>query len=231
MLAGERQFSADASHELRTPLTVLSGELELARARADHDPALAGAVERAGAQVGAMRDLVEALLLLRRAAEHGPGGVAGFEPVNLADLLRDELAEAAARHAGRSADVTQSAPDELLVLGSPALLHAAVRNLVDNALKFSCAGQAVRVSVTATGNRARLVVEDGGPGIPREERERVFAPFYRGAEARAGGGGFGLGLPILRRVARAHGGDVVVDGSPLGGARFELSLPRLECRA
>jgi len=87
--------------------------------------------------------------------------------------------------------------------------------------------RAVAVSLVETEGRAELTVDDSGPGIPVAERERVFDPFYRGAEARAGGSGFGLGLPILRRVARAHGGDVRVLDSPLGGARFVLRLPGL----
>jgi two-component system OmpR family sensor kinase len=70
-----------------------------------------------------------------------------------------------------------------------------------------------------------VVVEDGGRGIAAEDRDRIFDPFFRGAEARASHDGFGLGLPILRRVARAHGGDVAVSASALGGARFELRLP------
>jgi two-component system OmpR family sensor kinase len=81
------------------------------------------------------------------------------------------------------------------------------------------------VTVLTCRGTCQVVVEDGGPGIAPEERERIFDPFYRGSEARARHEGFGLGLPILRRVARAHGGDVNVSASPLGGARFELSLP------
>ena len=72
---------------------------------------------------------------------------------------------------------------------------------------------------------SRVVVDDAGRGIAPQEWTRIFDPFYRGPEARAGREGSGLGLPILRRVARAHGGDVVVGASPLGGARFELFIP------
>jgi two-component system OmpR family sensor kinase len=118
-------------------------------------------------------------------------------------------------------------PDEILVAGHGALLASALRNLLDNALKFTRPGQAVAVSLVETDGRAELTVDDSGPGISVAERERVFDPLYRGAEARAGGSGFGLGLPILRRVARAHGGDVQVLDSPLGGARLVLRLPGL----
>jgi signal transduction histidine kinase len=83
----------------------------------------------------------------------------------------------------------------------------------------------VEIEVAASGATAHLRVDDQGPGVPEAERGRIFDPFYRGAGARAGSSGFGLGLPILRRVAEVHGGGVDVSRSPLGGARFELRLP------
>ena len=147
--------------------------------------------------------------------------------MNLCDLVRDGVAEMAARHPERARDVELCAPDEILVYGHPVLLAAALRNLLDNAFKFSMPGTPVRIAVAAREDVTTATVDDGGPGIPETERARVFDPFYRGAEARASRAGFGLGLPILRRVARSHGGDVAVSASPQGGARFELMLPRV----
>ncbi len=227
-LRAERQFTADASHELRTPLTVLSGELEMAGGRAGADPRLGRSLASAAEQVRAMRELVEAILLLHRSGETRGAVEAEFEPVNLADVVREVVAEAGPRHPARGGDICVQTPDEVLVRGDPALLASALRNLVDNALKFTRAGQPVQITVRAIGGGASLVVDDGGPGIPDHERRRVCDPFFRGAEARAGGSGFGLGLPILRRVARAHGGDVVLGQSALGGAQFTLTLPTLE---
>ena len=83
----------------------------------------------------------------------------------------------------------------------------------------------MRVTVCDRDGRSVVVVDDAGKGVLPEERDRIFDSFYRDAEARANHAGFGLGLPILRRVARAHGGDVNVFASDLGGARFELNLP------
>ena len=137
-------------------------------------------------------------------------------------------AESGTRYPGRGADIALTAPDEVLVHGHPALLASALRNLLDNALKFTRVGQPVRILVSENGANACVVTEDGGTGIGAADRERVFDPFFRGSEARAGGSGYGLGLPILRRVARAHGGDVVAGRSELGGARFELTLPILK---
>jgi signal transduction histidine kinase len=224
LLQSERRFTADASHELRTPLTVLSGELETALTRADLPVETRAGLKRAAEQGQTMRDLVEALLLLRRAGPATAGERGAFELVNLADVVRDIAREAAARSAARSHDLAVSAPDEVLVSGQPALLASAVRNIVANAIKFTRAGQAIHIMVEGA-EEASIIVDDGGPGIPPEERERVFDPFYRGPEARAARSGLGLGLPILRQVARAHGGEVTIGGSPLGGARVTLRLP------
>ena len=224
-LRAERRLTADVSHELRTPLTVLSGELEMAAAQAPKPSPLADDLRRATEQVAAMRELVEAILLLHRTGANRRDA-SGFEPVNLCDVAREVVAEAKERSPGRTDDFDLAVPDEVLVAGQPTLLASALRNLVDNAAKFTSPGDRIRVGVEQSGLEARVIVDDEGPGVGEDERERVFDPFYRGAEARAERTGFGLGLPILRRVARAHGGDVVVDRSPLGGARFELRLPR-----
>jgi len=225
-LRAERQFASDASHELRTPLTVLSGEIELAGAQAGLSPATRGGLERAAVQVRTMRELVEALMLLRRASE-GQGGVRqAFEPVDLSDVVDSAKGEVGARSPDRRDDISATASLDVVVSGHPVLLVAGVRNLLDNAVKFTAAGTRVSVTVAQDDRWARVCVEDGGPGIAESDYERIFDPFFRGNEARAGSSGFGLGLPILRRVARVHGGDVTVERSPLGGARITLRLPR-----
>lgn len=225
MLQGERQFTQDAAHELRTPLTVVSGELEFAVSKlATTDPLRIG-LERAGAQAKAMSELVEALLFLRRADPAASDTRHEFVAVNLSDLMRDAAAELLARNPERVADLVIDAEDEVLVHGHTALLGSALRNLLGNALKFTRPGEAIRASVRTQSGWGALTVEDAGRGIPIADRERVFDPFYRDAEARAHHEGFGLGLAILRRVVRAHGGEVEVAESALGGARFELRLP------
>lgn len=225
MVRAERHFTEDAAHELRTPLTVLAGELEFALIDPALDPRHRAGLQGAAHQVRAMSELVEALLFLRN-ADTGRGAPAPDSvPVNLGDLARDAAHALVREHPERSADLSVCGDDEALVGGHAVLLATALRNLVANALKFTEPGQAVRVTVAAAGDTSRVVVEDAGPGIPAGDRDNIFDPFYRGAEARAGKEGFGLGLPILRRVARAHGGDVAVSVSSLGGARFELCLP------
>jgi two-component system OmpR family sensor kinase len=223
-LRAERHFTQDAAHELRTPLTVLSGELEYALQDSSlperHRPGL----ERAFREVTTLSNLVEALLLLRR-ADSDPLRGGDAIPVNLGDVVRNLAREIAARQPERAADLSVAAPDEAFATGHAVLLAAAIGNLLSNAFKFTRAGQSIRVTVTSGDDQCSVVVEDAGPGVPPSDRERVFDPFYRGGEARSSFDGVGLGLPILRRVARAHGGDVRLDQSTLGGARFELSLP------
>ena len=228
LLAAERHFTQDAAHELRTPLTVVSGELEYVLA----DPGLSArdrdALRRAWQQSRELSLLVDALLLLR-SADAQPEPRSGV-PVNLSDVAREVAAQARAAEPARAADLRLEAADEVLVPGQAPLLAAAVRNLVSNALRFTAAGQPVAVTVSGGGHGASLVVEDGGPGVQPDDTERIFDPFYRSPEARAAGSGFGLGLPLLRRVARAHGGEVVVGRSSFGGARFELRLPAWAAR-
>jgi signal transduction histidine kinase len=223
-LRAERNFTQDAAHELRTPLTVLSGELEYALQDLSLPDRQRSGLERAYGEAATLSDLVEALLLLRRADSDALQPVETI-PVNLADVVRDLAGEVARCQPERAADLTVTAEEEMFVTGHATLLTAAIRNLISNAVKFTKAGQPIHVTVASAGDRCTVVVEDAGPGIPPADRERVFDPFFRGGEARGTFDGVGLGLPILRRVARAHCGDVSLEESTLGGARFELSLP------
>jgi signal transduction histidine kinase len=225
MLRGERLFTQDAAHELRTPLTVVSGEIEYALSKLAPTDAQRTGLVRAADQVRTMSELVEALLFLRRSDAVTESGDTEFAPVNLSDLVRDAIAELLLRAPARASDVSVAAQDEAMVSGHATLLGSALRNLLGNALKFTAPGQAVRVAVHAGNGRASVTVEDAGNGIRAEDRGRVFDPFYRDAEARSSHDGFGLGLAILSRVARAHGGEVELEDSELGGARFELRLP------
>ncbi len=225
-MSAERRLTADASHELRTPLTVLSGELDMLLEKTPREAPGTRGLERAAQQIGAMRELVEAILLLHRSGEAGANREA-FEIHNLCDIAREALAETLPRYLGRAQDVRLMAPDEILISGHGVLLASALRNLLDNAFKFTRPGDLIEIRVTEDCGHAVLAVNDQGPGVREDERERIFDPFFRGAEAESGTGGFGLGLPILRRVARAHGGDVEVKASDLGGASFALRLPML----
>ncbi|HEY0705562.1 MAG TPA: HAMP domain-containing sensor histidine kinase [Polyangia bacterium] len=220
-LAHERRVAVQASHELRTPLTVLRGELE----ELVEKDGTVGAKRALGAADGLIR-LVEALLWLSRSQAPLAADARGV--VNLADVVREQVAHTRALHGQRPIDVV--APDEVLVSGNEPLLGRAVGNLIDNACKYTPGGGAVHVSVTPAaeaGGAAQVTVTDEGPGIPADLHARIFEPFFRGGDARAKTDGVGLGRPLAHSVARAHGGELSLTPSERG-ARFVLSIPALD---
>jgi signal transduction histidine kinase len=216
----QQQFVADASHELRSPLASLRQTAEVARVHPGALPEgeLAEAVLEESAR---MQRLVDQLLLLTRADE---GVVARADQ----DVDLDDLALAEAKRVVRPGlDVDTSGVGAGRVRGDLTALGQVVRNLVDNAARH--AGALVAVGVRETGALVELVVEDDGPGIPDDQRERVFERFVRLDEARArDAGGSGLGLAIVKEIVAAAGGDVDVSSSDLGGARFVVRLPRAD---
>jgi signal transduction histidine kinase len=217
-VARERRFAAQASHELRTPLTTLQGELEVLAA--DAVPSQEG-VRRALASAKNLVRLVESLLLFGKAEARFD--LTQLEVLNLADLIRRE-AEACAIGPAASR-LSLNVPDEVMVLGDDRLLGRAVSNLLDNALKYSPPDAPVVATLTEAGAEAVLRVSDRGTGVPEALRERVFEPFYRESRARVGRPGHGLGLPLARAVARAHGGEVLLAKGAEVGTTFEIRLP------
>lgn len=205
----QRELLANASHELRSPLARLRMALELVEEEEER--------ERRGALVeGARKDivdldaLIEDLLLMARTDGRTPRRP--FERVDLSALLAQESARAG---------VPANAP-EVSVMGDPLLLRHLLRNLLENAERHA-GGNEVCASVEISGPYATLVVEDRGPGVPENERDRIFAPFYRmpGADS----SGSGIGLALVRQVAQYHGGNARVLAREGGGSRFEVSLP------
>jgi signal transduction histidine kinase len=208
----QQRFVADASHELRTPLTRIRAELELDERHPDRaDPAATR--RKVLRDVGALQRLVDDLLLLAR----NDARVRTADAlVDLDDLVLEEA------EAFRGVDVGNVSAAQ--VRGDAAALRRVVRNLVDNATRH--ARRRVAVTLGERGDRARLIVEDDGEGIPPERRAEVFERFARLDDARTPTEGrTGLGLAIVRAVVTQHGGSVEVDDSPLGGARFVVSLP------
>lgn len=232
MLRAERDFTQDAAHELRTPLSVVSGEIEYARTHREVPASLKPGLKNAAHQVRAMNDLVEALLFLRRADSLEPSALAGLAPVDLTEMVRDTTQDVLSQVPLRAGDVRVLPSVEAWVAGHSVLLAAGLRNLLTNALQATTPGQPVEVGIDHEDGRWVVAVDDSGPGVDPADRARVFDPFFRGAEARSRRDGSGLGLHILRRVARAHGGEVDIRASRLGGARFEMKLlewaPRAE---
>lgn len=220
-LESQRRFVADAAHELRSPLTALSLQLQLAtRARGEAKRAEAHESLRQGVERATR--LVEQLLALARQAPDAPPA----EPraVDLAEVAR----EAAGRHshaaAAKSVQLSCLAGTRVEIAGDPAGLAVLADNLVGNAVRYTPPGGTVWVSAGLDAGQAFLSVLDDGPGIPREERGRVFDRFYRGSGAT--GPGSGLGLAIVKEVAARHGAAVALDDGLCGrGIRVSVSFP------
>jgi two-component system OmpR family sensor kinase/two-component system sensor histidine kinase QseC len=215
----QRHFVADAAHELRSPLTALKlqvGLLQGSQSKDEHDAAVA----RLRAGIDRAARLVEQLLALARAA---PGGADAMADVDLVHVARQAIADASAPAAARQAVVELDAPATLRMRGDAQALGSLVRNLVDNAIKHGGSGVRIRVSIEQAGPVVRLRVDDSGPGIPRDERERAFDRFYR--REGSGSEGSGLGLAIARAIASQHAGTVALDDAPLGGLRVAVTLP------
>ncbi len=218
----QQHFVADAAHELRTPLAALKLQA-LSLERAESDEARGVAVGRLTAGIERATRLVEQLLVLARQEASDASGAAASQ-VSLADLARRAVADMSGAAQAKGIDLGVQRADEVNVKGQADALMILMRNLADNAIKYTPVGGTVDVSVRADGGGALLVVEDSGPGIPAEERERVFDRFYRIAGSEAGGSG--LGLAIIKAIAERHGAQLTLDSSDrLGGLRVAIRFP------
>ncbi len=216
-LQRQREFAADTSHELRTPLAVIRAGVARARQQPDATVADVGpTLDMVDAEAIRLGALVDDLLALART----DAGTADLDlaDVDLADLAADALAPLGALAATRGTTLELDvAPAPLR--GDAVRLRRLVTVLVDNAIRHGREGGRVRVTVRP----GRLLVEDDGPGIRPEHRDRVFNRFWRGADAAPGGSG--LGLAIASWIAERHGGRIIVGDSTLGGASFDVRLP------
>jgi signal transduction histidine kinase len=212
-LMAERSLLIGAiSHDLKTYLTRMrlraEGIAELDRR------------ERLIDDLDAMTALIETSLGFAR----GTAAEIGRAPVDLADIVAVEVAE----HAAQGARITLSGEEvpDATVAGDALALRRVIANLIGNAVKFGRAS--VAVAVRRAGSSCQVVVEDDGPGIPEAERAAVFSPYYRVERSRnRKTGGTGLGLAIARQIAEAHGGTIVAEAAPSGGARLVVTLPAL----
>ena len=215
-----RDLVANVSHELRTPLSALQASLEnLVEGVQEPEPETLRAMH---AQVQRLGRLVEQLLDLSRMES---GGLAldlrSFAVAELAERVRAE----AALHARPGVDVVLDVePADLAIMGDTERVHQVVTNLVENALRFSPVPGVVTVCARPAGASVRLEVVDQGPGIPSEDRGRVFERFHRVDSARSGGGA-GLGLAIARWIVDLHGGSIRAEGAQPRGCRIVVDLP------
>ncbi len=219
MAARIRRFVADRTflltaigHDLKTPITRLQLRAEF--------------IEDEELRARMQADLDELLAMVRSTLEFGRD-VATDEPlsqVDLASLVRTVADEAADLRPDLAPRVDVTGPEHLTAAVRPMALKRALANLVGNALKY---GAAAHIALAATPRTVTIAIEDEGAGLPPEEIERVFQPFYRVETSRnRETGGTGLGLSIARNIARAHGGDVTLASLPGGGLRATITLPQ-----
>ncbi|HUY65462.1 MAG TPA: HAMP domain-containing sensor histidine kinase [Acidimicrobiales bacterium] len=217
----QAEFTADASHELRTPLSVIEAEVDLALSRERDVQSYRAALRRVSSESGRLQSIVDDLLWLARAdADPHP---------ELSDSVADvtALAQSCVERFGAVADsmsvtLTNRGDHDgpLLIRADAEAIDRLIAVLLDNACRYAGDGGSVDLRVSHGGGRARLTVDDSGPGIPEHHRELVFDRFHRAGDER---GGTGLGLAIADAVVRNSGGTWSVGTSPLGGAHMEVS--------
>jgi signal transduction histidine kinase len=218
LLRSQRGFVADASHQLRTPLAAL--RLRLENIEADGPRHRPEDLDGALAEVSRLTELVESLLVLARAEDApAPSVDVPLDPV-IEARLDAWSAVADERGVRLEADVA-----DVGVRSEPGRLEQVLDNLLSNALDAAPAGSVVRVGVRQVGERVTITVRDRGPGMTLEQQARAFDRFWRSPDARHSRSGFGLGLPIVRRLVLADGGDVLLGDGPEGGLTVTVSLP------
>jgi signal transduction histidine kinase len=224
----QMEFVTGVTHELNTPLAAIRSAGQNLAAGIVTEPAqvrrYGDLLEKEGARLSALVAQV-----LDFAGIESGGRAYAREPLSLASLLDEVVRDSrlVLEQAGIAVE-REVAPDLPELRGDAPALRRAIANLVTNAAKFAATGRwiAIRAAARADGRAVVLRVEDRGPGIPREERERVFEPFYRGPAAeRNATPGSGLGLSLVRHVVRAHGGSVRVEPRDGGGAALVVELP------
>jgi two-component system OmpR family sensor kinase len=217
-IEAQKRFTADAAHELRTPLTALQLQIQLLeRARSPDDQREALDALRAGAKRAS--HLVEQLLTMARLEPQ-----AAAEPsskVALQEIAANVLAELEPLAEAKGVELHLVRADPAPVTGQAPALHILARNLVDNAVRYTPPGGHVNIQTKTEDGHAVLEVTDSGPGIPAEERERVFDRFYR--LPGTGVQGSGLGLAIVRQIADAHRARIEL-GEPDHGTGLRITV-------
>lgn len=224
LLERERRFIQDASHELRTPITTALGHAELIQRGAGADGQVAGDAQVVVKELMRLRRLAERLLLL--AAAEDPDFLhrrpLEVEPV-LVEALRRWSATPRRWRLGRM--------DEVVVEADADRLAVALDALIENAVKHTSEEDTIELSVTASHGQALIAVADSGPGIAPVDQERIFERFGQAGSPRSRlAGGMGLGLPIVKTVAEAHGGSLTLDSVPGRGSTFRLSIRSVRMR-
>ena len=221
----ERRWFADISHELRTPVAIMRGEIDAVRdgLRSFNTET----VDSLREEVNRLSELIDDLHQLS-VSELGPVHY-DEKPIDLRELLAADVARFRTRAGEERLDIDFTCPDDsaYVVVGDASRLSQLFRNLIENSLRYTNEGGAIRIELTASTADVIIVVDDSEPGVPTESLSQVFERLYRVDESRArASGGSGLGLTICKNIVEAHKGSIEASHSDLGGLRIRVRLPR-----
>ena len=220
--AAQRQFSANAAHELRTPLAVIRTKLEVFEKNnntnsADYQETV-NMIRMQTSRVSHVIDILLEMTDLQSAQKQ--------DHISLADMAEEVICDLTALADKKDITISQN-PGTAEIIGNDTLVYRAIYNLVENAIKYNNTGGKVTVSIKEDSEYASVIIRDNGPGIKQEDWQHIFEPFFRIDKSRSRDmGGAGLGLALVKEIARQHGGDVYVVQSSKNGTEIALKLRR-----
>ena len=215
----EERFTADASHELRTPVTVILSACEYAEKYDETPEERRETIETIQRQGKKMAALISQLLQMTRMDQETE--LAQFRKTDLSELVRTLCSEQGEREETLILDI----PEHITAQANEALLSRLFQNLLDNAFKYGRPGGRVWVTLRREAGELRLTVRDEGPGIPEDERDKIWQRFYQIDPARSSDRGAGLGLAMVQQIAEVHGGRMTLESLTGAGSAFTLHLP------
>lgn len=221
LISRQRQLIFDVSHELRSPLARLNVALDLAKGgKAGNLP-----FDHMESDLVRLNEMIGRLLTI--ASLDTSAVPVRMTAVSMTDLVGQIVDDAGFEAQKRNVAVNMRAPEQCYVRGNAELLHSAIENVVRNAIRYTAAGTSVDVSLELDGeSQVLLMIRDHGNGVPENDLERIFQPFFRVAEARdRASGGVGLGLAIADRVIRIHGGSIRAENALPGGLKVVIEIP------
>ena len=217
----QRRFTGDASHELRTPIATILADASLSLERSRSAEDYRAAITRIESETTRMARIVEGLLVLARAdARSAPPSA---DEANVRAVLEASVRRVTSRAMERGVRIETRVDPALVVADRDSGLERVFDNLLDNALRYAPGGSVIEIEAAARDGMARVTVADHGPGIPPDERSRVFERFHRSPGS--SGSGAGLGLAIAHAIVDAHRGRIAVAETPGGGAMLVVELP------
>ncbi|MDH5786324.1 MAG: ATP-binding protein [Chromatiales bacterium] len=218
-LEQERRFTADAAHELRTPLAALKVQAQVAQRSGDSEERQR-ALKQLTSGIDRTSHLIEQLLTLARLEPKT--AQKEFSTFSLRPIAEEVIISLEPAATAKQIELQLKCDEESTVYGQPDAITIALRNLVDNAIRYTPQGGNVELAITTQDNQVTLSVSDSGPGIAEEERKKIFNRFYRLAGQEVEGSG--LGLSIVQRVVELHGGESIIEESMLGGTKLSITL-------